>query len=182
MRANTGTGWLVPAATLAGLAAIVAGLAMAPDAVEGWRLAARWTARVSLCFFLAAYLAGTVARLVPGTSPRGLGFGFATAHLLHLGALVAHSAASGLAPAAATLLVGGAGYLVVALMAATSPPAWPRLHAYGLHYVWIVFALTYGSRLGAPETVETGLAGLVLLLAAFAARLVMRRRARAAAL
>jgi methionine sulfoxide reductase heme-binding subunit len=51
------------------------------------------------------------------------------------------------------------GYVVIAVMAATSndwavtrlgPKNWQRLHTFGAYYVWLIFALTYLSRVKEP--------------------------------
>ena len=70
-----------------------------------------------------------------------------------------------------TLVFGGAGFVVVALMAATSSDAavawlgrarWTLLHRLGLYYLWFIFAFTYAGQSVAITAVL--LAALVLRL------------------
>lgn len=148
-------------AAAAGGTAVLLGLASAPTDVEGWRLAARWTARVSFLIFMPVYVASAWYRLAPGELSRGLmrrrramGLAFATAHTIHLGALVTFLTLSGEPRPAETLVVGGGAYLTMFAMAATSNDAavralgknWKRLHAFGIHYLWFVFAFSYAAR------------------------------------
>lgn len=148
-------------AAAAGGTAVLLGLSSAPTAVEGWRLAARWTARVSFAIFLPVYVASAWYRLAPGELSRGLlrrrravGLAFATAHTIHLGALVTFITLSGEPRSVVTLVVGGGAYLTMFAMAATSTDAavrrlgknWKRLHAFGIHYLWFVFTFSYFGR------------------------------------
>jgi len=153
----------VPVATAALLVMIAAVLERygwsGEDAVRG---IVRATARSSLALFLAAFLASTLARRWPGTlsrwllvNRRGVGLSFAVSHLFHGLALVAlavwypvFSGQIGMS----TRIVGGLGFAVVAVLAATSNDwavrtlggrRWARLHGVGVHYLWAVFFLTY---------------------------------------
>ncbi len=149
------------AAAVAGGTAVLLGLSSAPSDVEGWRLAARWTARVSFLIFLPVYVASAWYRLAPGEVSRGLmrrrramGLAFATAHTIHLGALVTFLILAQEPPELQTIVVGGGAYLTMFAMAATSNDAavrrlgrnWKRLHAFGIHYLWFVFAFSYFGR------------------------------------
>ena len=133
--------------------------ASAPD--ERWRLAARYTARFSFSIFLPVFVASAWNRLAPGRVSRflvrrrrALGLAFATAHTVHLGALVAYNVVAGTRPDVATLVGGGGAYLVMFAMAATSNDAsvrllgrnWLRLHALGVYWLWFVFAFSYAGR------------------------------------
>jgi hypothetical protein len=168
------------------IAAVLVAMVGALLAATGWteaglRLCIRATARTSVTLFLAAFLASTLRRLWPGPATiwllqnrRYVGLGFAVSHLLHLLAILAlHD----VAPEAfadvpwVTFIVGGGGFVVVGIMAATSSDAavrllgtsrWRNLHRFGLYYLWIVFTVTY---------LRTNLVVTAVLLAALALRL-----------
>ena len=152
---------------LIGAAAIVVvTLLMDGPGIEGRRLATQITARFSLALFLVAFGLGPLARLTDSEAVRrwtqqrrGLGLAFANAHFVHLGAVFAYIAAGGTWPTPFALIAAGVGYVVIALMAATSndwaatrlgPKNWQRLHTFGAYYVWLIFALTYLSRVKEP--------------------------------
>lgn len=151
---------------------------------EAVRGVVRATARSSLVLFLGAFLASSLVRRWPGpltrwliVNRRGVGLSFAVSHLFHGLALVSlavwypsFTARVGMA----TRVVGGLGFLAVAVLAATSndwsvrtlgPRRWQQLHRVAVHYVWLVFFLTY---LGSHRV----LAGV--LLAALGLRLARR--------
>ncbi|HZR82819.1 MAG TPA: hypothetical protein VFD92_17115 [Candidatus Binatia bacterium] len=197
---RTATGRL--ALTGIAAAAAVASLSFLAGAshVDGLQLAARYTARLSFTLFLAPYLASPLLRLVPAAGTRwmvrerrGLGLAFAGAHAVHLAAFVGFLVAAGQRPELPTVVVGGLGYVLVAVMAATSndaavralgPARWRRLHAVCLHYIWFVFAITYALRVAARHEGESAgatpvaLHALFLMIAfvALAVRLAARRR------
>ena len=156
-------------------------LASAGWTESGLRLVIRATARTSVALFLGAFLASALRSRWPGPATtwllqnrRYVGLGFAVSHLLHLLAILSlHD----VAPEAfadvpwVTLMVGGGGFVVVGIMAATSsdaavrwlgPSRWQNLHRFGLYYLWIVFTVTY---------LRTNLVVAAVLLAALALRL-----------
>jgi sulfoxide reductase heme-binding subunit YedZ len=168
------------------LAAALVAMVAVILAIDGWtepglRLVVRATARTSLVLFLAAFLAAPLVRRWPGAFTRWLvanrrqvGLGFAISHLLHFLGLIAlgrsfpHVFAD---VPAATFVVGGLGFVFVALMALTSsdaavarlgPRRWSALHRTGLYYVWAVFTVTYASHAVVPTA---------LLVAALVVRL-----------
>jgi len=177
-----------------GLAAVGAGLAWGENEVEGVQLAARYSARFAFLLFLPVYAASAWHRLAPSAASRfamlrrrALGLGFASAHAVHLGALIAalRAADGSFDPTAA---VGGAAYAATFAMAATSNDAavrrlgrhWRTLHRVGVHLIWFVFAFTYGGRLLAGDLFFAPF--VALALGALALRLVAlqaRRRGRA---
>lgn len=155
----------------------------------GKLMAARYTARLSFVLFLAVFLLSPAARVAGGTwlraalrERRGLGLSFAAAHFTHLAALVTALLALGEPPALLTVVFGGFGYVLLAVMALTStdaavrylgPRNWRRLHSFGLYYLWFIFTYTYFGRvMRSPETVEywilltTALAALAFRMAA----------------
>jgi sulfoxide reductase heme-binding subunit YedZ len=158
-----GRSTIVPIATCALLVMIAAVLdAYGWSGEEAVRGVVRATARSSLGLFLAAFLASTLARRWPGplsrwllVNRRGVGLSFAVSHLFHGLALIvlgvwfpAFSTRVGMT----TRVVGGLGFAVVAVLAATSNDwsvrtlgarRWALLHRVGVHYLWAVFFLTY---------------------------------------
>lgn len=129
------------------------------DAVRG---VVRATARSSLTLFLGAFLASTLARRWPGpltrwlvANRRGVGLSFAVSHLFHgiaLFVLIRDFPDFGAKIELPTRLVGGFGFVVVGILAATSNDRavralggrrWSRLHLAGVYYLWLVFVLTY---------------------------------------
>jgi len=190
---------------LCGAVALVAGVVVAQAVAsaatvdEGWRLAARHTARLAFLVFLPVYVASAWHRLAPGPlsrwlmrNRRSLGLAFATAHTVHLAALVAFNAIAGQRPDAATLVVGGGAYAMLFAMAATSSDAavrrlgarrWKRLHAVGIHWLWFVFAFSSGGRVAEGRLAFVPLFALALggLGLRVAARLRARRPVRGVA-
>lgn len=188
------------AAALGATAAVAIGFGLADTPVEQWRLAARYTARFSVTIFVIVFVASSWNRLAPSAVSRfllkrrrALGLAFATAHTIHLGALVTYNVVAGEVPNATTLIVGGGAYVAMFAMAATSNDAsvralgrnWVRLHKVGIYWLWFVFTFSYGGRVfgGKPEFLPLFaalLAGLGLRIAAARAR--TSRRAEAPAL
>jgi len=124
---------------------------------EGVRAAVRGTARASMVFLCAAYVASATRSLWP--SPQSawlvrnrpyLGFSLGVSHAAHAAFLVvlfSHYEAFQL-PAA---LGGLIGYLILIGMLATSnawsrrtlgPRGWKRLHTLGIHVLWFLFTYT----------------------------------------
>jgi methionine sulfoxide reductase heme-binding subunit len=185
---------LVIAGLLLGAAVAASMLSAHGFTPEGWQLAARYTARTSFLLFLWPYLASSLTRLLPNAltrtvlrERRGLGLAFAGAHFVHLAALVTFLQVSGETPSPVTLALGGFGYVLVALMAATSNDAsvrllgrnWVRLHAFALHYVWFIFVATYAGRIAKHPDMSEYVVLISLAFAALAVRLaaMMKRRA-----
>lgn len=182
--------WPLLLGFLAGFAALTAGLLVGADTNEGWHLAARWTARVGFPLLIVTYSASALYRLTPGALSRDLlrnrrwwGLGFAACHTIHLAALVAFLRVSGTPPKPTTLIAGGFGYVLLFTMALTSNGAamralgrnWKRLHTFGIHWLWFVFAASYLGRAFRPETMIQGTIGSVIVLAALILRLAAWR-------
>lgn len=179
-------------AVAAGSTAIATGVANGSHPAEQAMLAARYTARVSLALFLPLYLATALDRLIPGLASAALvrdrrwwGLAFAIAHVIHLGALIAYFRLSGDKPHLLTLIGGGFGYALLAAMVAvgfmpgrTIPGSWSsRLLTFGLHFLWLVFAVTYFGRLfDQPDRFAQGAIGFAVTMAAAAIRLLALRR------
>lgn len=163
----------------------------------GLRSGIRVTARTSVALFLAAFVASACAALLPSPiskwllrNRRALGVSFAVSMGVHGALIVAlwqtHRESFLASVAPATLLGGGAGFVLIALMAATSfdrtaallgRRAWKVLHTVGMYYLWVVFAFSYMPRVHAPPYALL----FALLLLALGLRLVatvrrLRRR------
>jgi DMSO/TMAO reductase YedYZ heme-binding membrane subunit len=189
-RARAIAGACAAAGALA-LAAVAIGLARGEDPTEAARLAARYSARVSFLLFLPVYVASAWHRLARSAASRfvveqrrALGLAFATAHTVHLGALVAFQVLAAERPDLPTVVVGGGAYLAMFAMAATSHDAalrrlgrrWRTLHRIGLHWLWFVFAFSYTGRLAAGQPFFAPFAALAF--AGLAARVAAWRSAR----
>jgi hypothetical protein len=163
----------------------------------GLRAVIRLTARTSLALFVLAFTASAAWRLWPGprarwllANRRYLGLSFASSHFLHLLAIVAlarrHPADFWSDVDLTGIVVGGTGYVFVALMAATSNDAsvawlgrrrWSLLHTIGAYWLWQIFLVSYLLRVpAAPANVVP----LTLVLGAWGLRLAARRHATAA--
>ena len=186
--------WPTVLGLLLGLGALYAGLQAGPDKVEGWRLAARWTARVGFPLFLITYSASSIGRLWTTDLTRSVwrnrrwwGLGFAAAHTVHLVALWTFLKVSGDTRPLPVFLVAGTGYALMYLMALTSTEEsmrvlgrnWKRLHTLGIHWLWGIFFVSYLGRIGKPESMTTGVIGTALALAALGLRIAAWRKGRA---
>ena len=157
----SGTRIVAAAAAFVGaLAALV--LAIAGAGERGMHGLLRATALTSLVFFLSAFVASPLRVAHPGPTAawlsrnrRYLGLSFALSHFVHLAAIVELFRITGQSPDAVTVVVGGIGYLLLSLMAATSSDAaiewlgarrWRTLHSFGVNYLWLVFTLTLAGR------------------------------------
>ncbi len=182
--------WPLLLGLIAGLGTIALGLWTGGDLTDQWSRAARWTARVGLPIFLLAYSASSLAKLWPNSITRTLwqnrrwwGLGFAACHTAHLYALVRFLQISGEDRPLPALAAGGLAYVLMFAMAATSNDAamramghnWKRLHSAGVHYLWLIFTLSYAIRLIDPRTQPEGSYGVTLCLAALTLRIAARR-------
>jgi len=167
------------AAGCAGVAALVTAItlvAAGPD-IHGWLLAARYTARFSFATFLVAFLG---PRCVPGRlggKESALIIGFAAAHGIHFLVLVTYRLVEGSVPPASSLAVGGIGYVSLGLLAFLtlrgSVSGW--IGSAVLNYLLAVFVLTYVLKIPLPDQYVVGVAGTVVGVAAYVARLVAGR-------
>ena len=147
---------------LAGFSALWAGLGAGTNPVEGWQLAARWTARIGFPIFILTYAASSLGRLWPSDLTRRVwrdrrwwGLGFAACHTVHLYALVTYNQMANHDSSIQTLIGGGGAYAIMYMMALTSNDAamramgknWKRLHMLGIHWLWFIFAFSYFGRI-----------------------------------
>jgi DMSO/TMAO reductase YedYZ heme-binding membrane subunit len=169
-------------------AAIFAGMQAGADHIEQWHLAARWTALAGLPLFLIAYSASSLGRLAPGSTTRTIwrdrrwwGLGFAASHTIHLYALVTFLQLGTQPRTLVSLIPGGLGYLLLFAMVLTSNNAamralgknWKRLHTVGIHYLWLIFTLSFAKRLMGPGMTPEAKFAFALLLAAAGLRIAV---------
>jgi sulfoxide reductase heme-binding subunit YedZ len=125
------------------------------------RAVIRVTAFTSAVPFLLVFVASAWRRVRPSPPTRWLvaqrrylGLSVAASHFWHLVALIGlarSSAAFRANVSPTTLAFGGAGFVLLALMAATSTDAaqralgrgWRRLHTVGIWVLWVDFLVTY---------------------------------------
>ena len=121
----------------------------------------RITAGISLLFFVWAFAAGGLARLMPNRSTRWLQanrrnavLAFAASHTVHLGFIVAFTAKMSEAQFIQTHLwvvaiVGGAGFVLIYTLAwkafrkKSTMAGDSRFEVFAYYYVWSIFALGY---------------------------------------
>ncbi|MFN8643340.1 MAG: hypothetical protein U0802_17385 [Candidatus Binatia bacterium] len=161
--------------------------------LAGWSSVVRTSAKTSLLFFLAAFVASSARALwrAPFTAwllanRRHLGVAFAASHAIHLvGILEVARLSPSFSRNLTTLIFGGFGYVVLFAMAATSFDAavarlgrqrWQRLHKFGMYYLGVIFALSYVPRALVESAWYWLLAGP--LLAAVGLRLLVWQRQR----
>ena len=169
----------------------VALLALYGAGEDGLRVVVRATARTSVVLFAAAFAASGLRRLwrAPWSAwllrcRRQVGLAFAYSHLLHLLAILAlvfTVPSFGPTVSPVTVIGGGAGYVLIAAMAATSTDAalkrlgrrrWRALHLAGLWVVFGIFAQSYLPRaLHNPNYVPPA----AILIAALIVRLLPTR-------
>lgn len=168
------------------LGAVSLGFVVGSDHLEGARLAARWTSRVGVPLFLTAYLASTLWRLKKNQVTKALlqrrrqwGLAFAWSHSVHLLMLTYFFLLAGMSPALRTVVGGGLAYVMIYAMALTSNDwsqrklgkNWQRLHRFGIHYIWFIYAFTYAGRLADSNMRLVAIVGTGLFLLALALRI-----------
>ena len=123
----------------------------------------RYSAHLAFVFLLLAFSASTLKAAKNNAQTRGLvryrrqlGLGFATAHTFHLVALVLFLSHLEGYSVDASVAVAGFGYVVTALLAATSndysvkrlgPAKWKQLHTIGISTLMLYFFVAFFSRL-----------------------------------
>jgi DMSO/TMAO reductase YedYZ heme-binding membrane subunit len=172
--------WLIGLATLGALAICAAAAALPGSFEDRLSLATRHTARWSFLWFLAAFAARPLHQTFGGVwtallrQRRYVGLGFAYAHTIHAMSFVWLIAATPVSRPLTVYIVGGTGYVMMWLMAATSNDAamralgrsWKRLHSTGIWLLWFIFIASYAGRIFRPETVLLGSVTTALLVAA----------------
>ncbi|MCJ1885064.1 hypothetical protein LNN38_09435 [Pseudomonas sp. LA21] len=168
-----------------------------PQWVEALRSAIRVTARTSFALFLAAFLASSLAALVPSEFTRGLlrerrflGLAFAFSHAVHAVLIILYvkffPETFWHGRSVTTSIPGSIGYLFIILLAVTSFPyavkllgarIWKGLHSTGTWVIAGVFFLSFYKRLPLGSWYPLGF-GLIFSAIAFklVAKLAVRLR------
>jgi methionine sulfoxide reductase heme-binding subunit len=170
--------------------------------VEGMQALARYSGRAGLAWFALIFMVAPWHQLARSPTSklamrqrRHLGLAFGSHHLAHLAFLLTYLAASGKGLDPARAAGGMAGYAAIVVMMATSTDAavarlgarsWRRLHRTCLWYVWIVFFVTYASRLlgkvpdaGGSVAEFVPCMAVVIVVAMFRAGVFVTRKRRA---
>ena len=163
--------WILAGAA-ASVTVMLAVLFMTGHSSDSWLLCARYTARLSFVLFLISFLA---PRWIPGFSDqdsRDAFLAFAAAHFGHLAALMTYLNVSGLPMNTGQKTIGALAYFVLAGLTVwlVSGKRFIRFHSPMVHYILLVMALTYGSRLAHEEARLVGLTGVAACLIALALR------------
>jgi sulfoxide reductase heme-binding subunit YedZ len=150
---------------------------------------ARYTARISFCFFTASFVASSIHYFLSNTltsfivnNRRHIGLSFALAHTIHLVALISFFVTTNQTPEIVTVLGGGLAYVAMYIMAFTSNDnavrkigfkRWKLIHKVGANYIGFIFAFTYLASLTKEEysSVEFNLL-FSIIIAAFALRVL----------
>lgn len=195
MRGGQPDRWiLVAGAALLGVALVALALAIAGPGEDGVRLGLRVTAGEAYLIFLAVFAARPLNAVRPSPASRwllrnrrALGVAVAAAQGVHLFLVVElataypSSFAAGLAPT--TAIVGGAGFVLLGLMTATSfdrpaaaigRRAWRALHVTGIWTLFAIFGATYAG-LAARDTGYALLVAPLFAIALLRATLRVRR-------
>jgi sulfoxide reductase heme-binding subunit YedZ len=183
--------WPLALGLLSGFGALSLGLHFGKDPLEGWLLAARWTARIGFPIFIFTYLASSLGRLWPSALTRQLwrnrrwwGLGFAACHTVHLYALVTYNRLANHDSSITTLIGGGGAYAIMYLMALTSNDAamralgrnWKRLHTLGSHWLWFIFTFSYFGRIASGRELPWAGIAFAIALAALWLRIAAWRK------
>jgi sulfoxide reductase heme-binding subunit YedZ len=182
------------AATVA-VSIIATSIAAYPTAAEGWRHAARYTARFSFVVFLLVFVARPWHELWPSNrtrwavrNRRAIGLAFATAHFIHLYALTRFRLDIEQLPNLGPLIRGSGAYVLLAAMAATSNDSsvrllgarnWKRLHTVGIYWIWFFFVESYVTRIASGRLFFVPF--VVVAVAALSLRIAARVRTRSRA-
>lgn len=171
--------WLFITTPLLSMLVIGATLANYGWTDEGLRLSARYTVRVGLPLFLAAYAAGALVYFFPSDTTRWLrrnrrylGINFAVAHFIHLATVILFFTNVEEPLSIVTLLGGGLAYVFMGAMMLTSNnwsvktlgKNWGRLHLIGSHLLWGIFFVSYLGRLSDPGREAIGIVGLLIIV------------------
>jgi hypothetical protein len=161
--------------------------------LNGWSSVVRTSAKTSLLFFLAAFVASS-ARVfwrTPFTAwllanRRYVGVSLATSHAIHLlGIVLVVNLSPDFVLSTVTLIFGGGGYVLLFAMAATSFDGaaawlgrrrWQILHKTGMYYLWVIFLISYLPRALVESAWYAPM--VALLLAGIAMRFAAYRRQR----
>lgn len=148
---------------------------LGPPGYLGYAL--RVTAWIAFLFFIVAYVAQPVHKLFGGSRwlvahRRYFGLAAAFAHTVHFGYVVVYVRTTTEIIEPATYLGGGLAFVLFWVMALTSNDAsmrwlglrWKRIHGFGMHYLWFVFALTFSGGIGSSWVSSLFFADCVIAL------------------
>lgn len=159
------------AIVLAVVAATV-GWASGVGEVEQAVLIARFTARVSLGFFLILYVIGPAARTWL--------LAFTLAHLIHFATMIHLFAVTGKPPHLHELIFGCLAYAAPVVVVLVPGDAHARWRQVALDYVWLSFAITYYHRLFEfPDRHAAGVFAFSVLMVSLILRVTVALRRRA---
>ncbi len=150
----------------------------------------RVTARIAFFLLLLAMIARPFRQLTGMgfqllRHRRYLGLAMAFVHTVHFGYVLAFLQNSGQNLEAVTIIVGGFAFFLTWVMAVTSNNTsqralgvwWRRIHTFSLHYIWLIFMITFFCALRAnSEPLYAGIvsAGLVAVSLRIAVHLSQR--------
>ena len=171
--------------------------ALTSDSPPGFLLLwTRYSAHLAFVFLLLAFSASTLKAVVNNAQTRGLvryrrqlGLGFATAHTFHLIALILFLSNLEGYSVDASVAVAGFGYVVTAVLAATSndysvrrlgPVKWKQLHTVGISILMLYFFVAFSGRL-LTNFAPIYAVYVALIATAVVAKVRMKRRTRTAA-
>jgi len=183
--------WPTVLAAFLAVVAVITGHKSAPEGIESWTLAARYTARVGFPFLMVAFTASSLVELWPNRLTKSLmrrrkwwGLAFAASHTIHLYALIHVVRLMEPPPPVAGLLPGAFVYLVLYAMVLTSwrwayrsmGRWWGRLHKFGIYLLWGVFVFAYASKaLYEPSERIVALILLAVALSGLGLRIAAKR-------
>lgn len=184
---------LLPATATLLVLLVAAALGGGDSGEDSARIVIRATGALSSLLFVLAWSAAPLAHLSGKrwarsllASRRRVGLGMAMSHGVHLLALLRLAQLVELGVDPLTLVAGSGGFVVMALMAASSSDAavaalgrkrWLLLHRTGMPYLWVVFTFTWAG--GAADR-PVAAVGTAVMLALAALRIYARLRARRA--
>ena len=139
---------------------------------DSWLLCARYTARLAFVLFLFSFLAPRWTSGFSDQDSRDAFLAFAAAHLGHFAALMTYLNVSGIPMNTGQKTVGALAYLMLAGLSVwlLSGKRFYRFHSPMVHYILLVMALTYASRLPHEEARLVGLIGVAMSLIALVLR------------
>ena len=170
--------WLIVGAA-GSITVMVAVLSVAGSGSEGWLLSARYTARLSFVMFLISFLAPRWLSGFSAQDARDAFLAFAAAHFGHFAALMTYLNVSAIPMNTGQQTVGALAYVLLGSTAVwlLSGRHFHRFHAPVAHYILLVMALTYGSRLPNEDARVVGVVGVASCLVAVALRHIPTRNA-----
>lgn len=132
---------------------------LAPSEYLGYALGV--TAWIAFAFFIVAYVAQPIRKIFGGSRwlvahRRYFGLAAAFAHTVHFGYVAVYVQTTTEVIEPVTYVGGGLAFVLFWFMAVTSNDAsmrrlgvwWKRIHGFGMHYLWLIFALTFSGGVG----------------------------------